>query len=75
MRVMTEGAVYEFNAQSMTAVQLRRGGRQLRRDGEPPVLLSWPEPVVGRGMQLQLLVREDGVPSTRFTTAVVRVER
>ena len=75
MRVVTEGAVYEFDARSMTAVRLRRDGSHLRRDGEPLALLSWPEPVVGRGMELQLLVREDGLPTTRFTSLVRRVER
>jgi hypothetical protein len=75
MRVVTEGAVYEFDARSMTAVRLRRDGRHLRRDGEPVALLSWPEPVVGRGMELQLLLREDGVPTCRVTSLVRRVER
>ncbi|TKJ28476.1 hypothetical protein [Blastococcus sp. CCUG 61487] len=75
MRVVTEGAVYEFHAGSMTAVRLRRDGSHLRRDGEPLALLSWPAPVVGRGMELQLLVREDGIPTTRFTSTVRRVER
>lgn len=74
LRVVTEGAVYVFDARTMTAVRLRRTGSQLRRDGEPLTLLSWPDPVVGHGMQLQLLVREDGTPTTRFTSAVVRVE-
>ena len=75
MRVETDGAVYQFDARSMTAVRLRRDGSHLRRDGEPLALLSWPEPVVGRGMQLQLLVREDGLPTTRFTSLVRRIER
>jgi hypothetical protein len=75
MRVVTEGAVYEFDARSMTAVRLRREGSHLRRDGEPLALLSWPEPVAGRGMELQLLVREDGLPTSRVTSLVRRVER
>lgn len=74
LRVVTEGAIYDFDARSMTAVRLRRTGSLLRRDGEPLALLSWPEPVVGQGMALELLVREDGVPTTRLTSAVVRVE-
>jgi hypothetical protein len=44
-------------------------------DGEVLALLSWPSPLVGRGMELQLLVREDGAPTVRFTSDVVRVER
>jgi hypothetical protein len=75
MRVVTEGAVYRFDARSMTAVRLRRDGSHLRRDGEALALLSWPAPVVGRGMELQLLVREDGLPTARFTSLVRRVER
>jgi hypothetical protein len=74
MRVVTEGAVYEFDPASMTAVRLRRDGGQLRRDGEPLTLLSWPHPAVGLGMELQLQVREDGLPTTRFTSVVRRIE-
>jgi hypothetical protein len=75
MRVITEGAAYLLDPVSMTAVRLRRHGATLRRDGEALTLLSWPTPVVGRGMQLQVLVREDGVPTIRFTSAVVQVEQ
>jgi hypothetical protein len=75
MRVVTEGAIHEFDAGSMTAVRLRRDGSHLRRNGEPLALLSWPTPVLRRGMELQLLVREDGLPTTRFTSLVRGVER
>jgi hypothetical protein len=75
MRVVTDGAVYHFDGRSMTAVRLCRNGIHLRRDGEPLALFSWPEPVVGRGMELQLLVREDGLPTIRFTSLVRQILR
>lgn len=75
MRVETDGAVYVLDARSMTAIRLRRDGSHLRRDGEPLTLLSWPAPVVGQGMALLLLVREDGLPSTRFNSDVRRIDR
>ena len=75
MRVETDGAVYLFNAGSMTAIRLRHDGSHLRRDGEPLTLLSWPDPVAGQGMELLLLVREDGLPTTRFTSDVRRINR
>ncbi|MDP5184832.1 hypothetical protein QOZ88_19545 [Blastococcus sp. BMG 814] len=75
MRVETDGAVYLFNARPMTAIRLRRDGSHLRRDGEPLALLSWPDPVIGQGMELLLLVREDGLPTTRFTSNVRLIER
>ncbi|UOY01640.1 hypothetical protein [Blastococcus sp. PRF04-17] len=75
MRVVTDGAVYVFDPDTMTALRLPRDGTELRRDGEPLALLSWPDPVVGRGMELQLQVREDGVPTVRFTSAVRQVQR
>lgn len=75
MRVVTEGAIYEFEPDAMTAVRLRRDGAELRRDGEQLKLLIWPNPVVGYGMELQLMVREDSVPTVRQTSAVLRIER
>jgi hypothetical protein len=74
MRVVTEGAVCLFAPATMTAVRLRRDGAELRRDGEPLMLLSWPEPIVGHSMALQLQVREDGVSTTRISSTVLGVE-
>lgn len=75
MRVTTaSGTVYFFHPGTMTAVRLRGEGSHLRRDGEPIPLLSWPEPVLGACMELELMVREDGVPTVRATTPVVVVE-
>jgi hypothetical protein len=68
-RVTTaSGTVYLFVPKTMTAVRLRGDGAQLRRDGEPVALLNWPEPVLGARMELELMVREDGVPTVRATT-------
>ncbi len=73
--VTTEGAVYELDPHTMTAVRLRRSGPELRRDAEPLTLLGWPSPVVGVGMMLCLIVREDnGAPTVRTTSPVMRVD-
>jgi hypothetical protein len=73
-RVVTEGGVYELDPHALTAVRLGRTGAALRRDGETLTMLGWPEPVVGVGMVLHLMVREDGVPTVRWTSPVLRVE-
>lgn len=75
MRVTTEsGTVYELDPRAMTAVRLRSGEAELRRNGEQLRLLGWPTPTVGQCLELQLMVREDGVPTVRRTTPVLRVE-
>jgi hypothetical protein len=75
MRVTTEGAVYEFDPRTMTAVRLHRSGPELRRDAEPLTLLGWPTPVVGVGMTLYLIVREDTrAPTVRTTSPVLGVD-
>ena len=53
---------------SASNAELRRYGEQLR-------LLIWPHPGVGYGMELQLMVREDGIPTVRQTSAVLRIDR
>jgi hypothetical protein len=58
----------------MTAVRLRNAGAELRRDGETLTMLGWPEPLVGDCLELHLMVREDGVPTVRQTTPVLRVQ-
>lgn len=76
MRVVTIGAVYEFDPRSMTGVRLRHQGADMRRDGQPFALLSWPEPVLGYRMQVQLRPQADGqLPQIHETTPVVRIER
>lgn len=76
MRVATaSGSIYKLDPHTMTAVRLADSGAELRRDGERLGLLSWPEPAVGECLELHLMVREDGVPTVRLTTPVVRVDR
>jgi len=76
IRVTTEGAVYELDPHAMTAVRRRRSGPELRRDEEPLTLLGWPTPVVGVGMTLYLIVREDTRAFTgRTTSPVLRVDQ
>jgi hypothetical protein len=75
MRVVTfSGSVCKLDPRTMTAYRLPDGGAELRRDGERVHLLSWPEPVLGECLELYLMVREDGVPTVRLTTPVVRID-
>jgi hypothetical protein len=47
----------------------------LRRDGEALTVLRAGEPVLGERWELLIQLREDGVPTMRSTTPVVRIER
>lgn len=47
----------------------------LRRDGEALTVLSAPEPILGERWELLIQVREDGVPTVRSTTPVVRIDQ
>lgn len=68
------GSIHEIDYQSGTYVRLIGGFSTLRRDGEFVPLVRATRPVVGEPMIMLLRVREDGVLTTRMTSAVTRIE-
>lgn len=73
-RVVTAaGTIYKLDPYTMTVFRLPHRGAELSRDGERVPLLVWPEPVMGARMELHLVLGEDGVPTVRRTTPVVRI--
>jgi hypothetical protein len=74
------GSAYIIDFDTMTATRTPNpydddDEKTLRKDGEERPLLGISEIAIGRDMILLLDLRGDGVPTRRWTSPVIRIER
>jgi len=73
MRIVeTSNSTYEIDEEAKTVTRLPMS-RAMRRDAEPISYTALSPIVVGRPMEMFLDLRQDGVPTFRQTSTVLRI--
>lgn len=76
LRFHTEtGSVHVIDISTRTYTRVTAGSGGMRRDGEPIPVMSAVLPQVGDRLVVLLRLREDGAPTVRTTSQVVRIEK